>query len=152
MREWVDLNYPGTKIALTEWNWGAEKTLYGALALAQVLGVFGREGLDIACHWADLGAGSPGYAAFKLFGNYDGAGHGFLGTSFSAHASMPELLSCFAAQEAGHGPLLLMVVNASPDSDLTPALRLAGASRRPTAVRSWRLWPEDPAHIVRGPD
>ena len=152
MREWADLNYPGTKIALTEWNWGAEKTTNGALALAQTLGIFARAGLDIACHWGGLDAGSPGYAAFKLFGNYDGAGSGFLGTGFAAESSNRDLLTSYAAQTSADGALLLMVINASRDSDLTPALRLAHAPRRPQVARSWRLWPEDEAHVIRGPD
>ncbi len=154
MREWAALNYPGTKTALTEWNWGAEKTMNGALALAETLGIFGREGLDIACHWGGLDAGSPGYAAFKLFGNYDGAGSGFLGTgfAFAANSSNRDLLTSYAAQTRADGALLLMVINASRDSDLTPALRLAHAPRQPQVARSWRLWPEDTAHLTRGPD
>ena len=30
-------------LAIGEWNWGAEKTVNGALAIADVLGIFGRD-------------------------------------------------------------------------------------------------------------
>src|SRR5207248_4089884 len=40
LREWVDHGYPGTMLAIGEWNWGAEKTVNGALAIADVLGIF----------------------------------------------------------------------------------------------------------------
>ena len=45
MKAWVKANYPGTKLAVTEYNWGAPEHINGALAQADVLGIFGREGL-----------------------------------------------------------------------------------------------------------
>jgi hypothetical protein len=156
MREWVDLNYPGTKLGLTEWNWGAEHSMNGALALAQVLGIFGREGLDMAAHWGGLDAGTPAYLAFKLYGNYDSAGNSFLGTTFATHATQPDLLSCYGAQSKDGG-LALMVINTSADTDLTPDLRLDQVSRAlgggsPRRMRAWRLWPDEGMAITRGPD
>lgn len=157
MREWVDLNYPGTKIALTEWSWGAEGSVNGALALAEVLGVFGREGLDMACHWRELTRGTPAYTAFKLYGSYDGAGGSFTGTSFSAHSTNADLLTCFAAQTADKRALLLMVLNKSTDSDLSPELRLANVNgalggAMPGRARVWRYWPSETPGITPGPD
>ena len=40
--------YPGTPIGITEYNWGAEDHINGATAQADILGIFGREGLDMA--------------------------------------------------------------------------------------------------------
>ena len=45
MKSWVATNYPGTKIGITEYNWGAEPSINGATAQADILGIFGREGL-----------------------------------------------------------------------------------------------------------
>ncbi|HRJ42652.1 MAG TPA: glycoside hydrolase family 44 protein, partial [Caldilineaceae bacterium] len=39
MREWVDANYPGTKLAIGEYNWGGLESINGALAQADVLGI-----------------------------------------------------------------------------------------------------------------
>ena len=39
--------YPGTQIGITEYNWGAEGHINGATAQADILGIFGREGLDL---------------------------------------------------------------------------------------------------------
>lgn len=157
MREWVDLNYPGTKIALSEWNWGAEGSINGALALGEVLGIFGREGLDIACHWGALDAKSPAYAAFKLYGNYDGAGGAFTGTAFAAQSTNSDLLSCYAARTPDSRAFLLMVLNKSLDSDLAPALRLDGVpaalgGATPSRVRGWRVWPDGGAGVQSLPD
>ncbi len=77
MREWTDANYPGTGTAITEYNWGALDSINGALAQADVLGILGREGLDLATLWAPPAAGDPGAFAFRMYRNADGAGHGF---------------------------------------------------------------------------
>ncbi len=157
MRKLVQTHYPGTKLALSEWSWGAEGTVNGALALAEALGIFGREGLDIACHWAGLQPQWPAYSAFKLFGNYDGAGSAFGDTSFSAQSTNTTMLSCYAAQASESGALLLMILNTSVDSDLTPTLRLdnvgaAFGGAAPRRARVWRFWPGDAAGITPGPD
>src|SRR3981189_3470782 len=47
VRGWVDsYDWPGTPIAITEYNWGAEGHVNGATAQADIYGIFGREGLD----------------------------------------------------------------------------------------------------------
>ncbi|HLI77192.1 MAG TPA: glycoside hydrolase family 44 protein, partial [Acidobacteriaceae bacterium] len=51
MRRLVAANYPGTKTAITEYNWGGQESLNGAVAQADILGIFGREGLDMATLW-----------------------------------------------------------------------------------------------------
>ena len=57
-------NYPHTMTAITEYNLGALDHINGALAQADLLGVFGREGLDMAAIWAPPGAGTPGFYAY----------------------------------------------------------------------------------------
>lgn len=77
MRDWVNSNYPGTKLAISEYNWGAMQYMNGALAQADV-GIFGREGVDLATlwiHWNDpLTLTSPATFAFRMYRNYDGNG------------------------------------------------------------------------------
>ena len=45
--------YPGTKLAMTEYNFGAGDHISGGLAQADVLGIFGREGLYLGNYWGD---------------------------------------------------------------------------------------------------
>ena len=72
--EWVDKNYPGTKIAITEYNFGGLEAMNGALAQADALGIFGRERLDLATLWGPPKPDQPGAFAFRMFRNYDGKG------------------------------------------------------------------------------
>src|SRR5258707_14884096 len=80
MKGWVNAYYPGTKIGVTEYNWGAEGDMNGATTQADLWGIFGREGLDLANRWTTPATGSPTYLAMKLFRNYDGNGSGLGGT------------------------------------------------------------------------
>ena len=86
MRNWVAGNYPGTKIAISEYNWGAPEHRSGAVAQADILGIFGRESLDLGALWGPPNLNSPLMFAFKIFRNYDDAGGEFGDTSLAARA------------------------------------------------------------------
>ncbi len=77
MRAWVEKRYPGTKTAISEYNWGALDSMNGALAQADVLGIFGRERLGLATLWGPTKAGDPWAYAFRMYRNYDGHGGAF---------------------------------------------------------------------------
>jgi hypothetical protein len=111
LRGWVNQYYPGTQIGITEYNWGAEGHINGATTQADVLGIFGREGLDIAARWATPAASTPTYKAIKLYRNYDGRRSTFGETSVAATAPNPDTVSAFAAQRTADGALTVMVIN-----------------------------------------
>ncbi len=128
MKQWIQQYYPGTKLGITEWNFGAEKNINGALAVAEVLGIFGREGVDLACYWAYPPQNSPTYSVWQLFRNYDGQGSSFGSTSVQAVSSNYDLISCYASQDSATGNVLVMVLNKSQVADLTPSIQVANAS------------------------
>jgi hypothetical protein len=111
MKQWVADNYPGTKLAITEYNWGALDHINGALTQADVLGIFGREGLDLATLWGPPELGDPGTFAFRMYRNYDGSGGAFGETSVHASSADQGQLAIYAAQRSGDGALTLMIVN-----------------------------------------
>jgi uncharacterized protein (TIGR03437 family) len=98
MHQWVDQNYPGTRLAITEYMWFALGSITGAIAQADILGIFGRESLDYGMLWGPPAPTAPGAFAFVIFLNYDGNGSQFGSTSVSATSSDPDTLSIFAAQ------------------------------------------------------
>jgi hypothetical protein len=110
LHDWVNTYYPGTQTGLTEYSWGAEGHMNGATAEADILGILGREGLDLANRWVAPKGGTPVYNAFKLYRNYDGAGGAFGETSVAATTPDPDQVSAFAALRAD-GALTVMVVN-----------------------------------------
>jgi hypothetical protein len=112
LRRWVDQYYhPGTPIALTEYNWGGEKTMNGATTQADLLGIFGREGLYLATRWIAPAEGSPTYLAMKLFRNPDGRHQGFGEISVSASVPQPDDVSAFAAMRTSDKALTVIAIN-----------------------------------------
>jgi hypothetical protein len=114
MKAWRDTSYPGTKLGLTEYSWGADDHINGATTQADILGIFGREGLDLACRWVSPGKDSPTYKAFQLYRNADGAGLGFGDTSVQCTAPDPDDLAAFAATDSKtHATTVMLIAKAS---------------------------------------
>ena len=111
MKIWVATYYPGLKTAITEYNWGAEGHINGATTQADIWGIFGREGLDMATRWTWPDPSTPTYKAMKLYRNYDGSKSGFGDTSVSAAVPNPDNLSAFAATRSSDGALTVMVIS-----------------------------------------
>jgi hypothetical protein len=150
MRDWVARNYPGTKLAITEYNWGALDSMNGALAQADVLGIFGREGVDLATLWAPPSSSQPGAFAFRMYRNYDGQGGTFGDTSVRATSADQGQLAIYAAQRGGDSALTLMIINKSTGS-LTSQISLAGFTSSGTA-QVYRYSAADAQHIVEQPN
>ena len=111
LKNWVNTYYPGTPTAVTEYNWGAEGDINGATTQADIFGIFGREGLDMATRWTTPDATTPTYNAIKMYRNYDGQKSSFGDTSVLDSVPNPDNLSSFAAVRSSDGALTIMLVN-----------------------------------------
>jgi hypothetical protein len=138
LKAWVAANYPGTKVGITEYNWGAENHINGATTEADILGIFGREGLDLATYWTYPASTTFTYQAFKLYRNYDGQGAAFGDTSVSAAAPNPDSVSVFAAQRSSDHALTVMAVNKDLTLSPTVNFHLSNVSVQ-GAVQVWQL-------------
>ncbi len=138
MKNWVASYYPGTKTGITEYNWGAEAHINGATAQADILGIFGREGLDLATRWTTPTNISPTYKAMKLYRNYDGNKSTFGDISVAATVPNPDNLSAFAAIRTNDSALTITVINKTL-SGLTPlALNVTNFANSGIA-QAWQL-------------
>jgi Glycoside hydrolase family 44 len=138
LKSWVNTYYPGTLTGITEYNWGAENHINGATAQADVLGVFGREGLDMAARWATPASSTPTYKAMKLYRNYDGNRSTFGDTSVSAMTPNPDTVAAFAAQRSTDGALTVMVIAKSLSGSTPATITLANSVHGGTA-QAWQL-------------
>jgi hypothetical protein len=111
MKKWVADNYPGTKTAITEYNWGGPEHISGAVAQADILGIFGREGLDLGAVWGPPDLNSPLMFAFKMFRNYDDAGGEFGNTSLTAQSADQGKLAVYAARRYADHAITVVVIN-----------------------------------------
>jgi hypothetical protein len=108
VRGWIDQYCPGTRLAISEYNWGGDATASGAVAQAELLGIFAREGVDLAARWIAPAAGSKVEDAFRLFLDYDGAGGRVRGDSVAAVSNAVDQVGAYAFRDYGRRHLLLL--------------------------------------------
>lgn len=110
LKKQIANHYPGTKLAIGEWNFGADAHITGAIATADVLGIFGRDSVDLGCNFSANTDSIFRDGAYQVFGNYDSIGSRFGDTSVSAGAADPVLSSIYAAKDANNPRRMTMVV------------------------------------------
>jgi hypothetical protein len=114
LREKVAQHYPGTRLSFSEYNYGGGTHVSGAVAQADVLGIFGREDVFAATQWNVFGDQPFVHAAFQMFRNYDGQGGRFGDTSVRAVTSDPVGTSVYASVDAANpGRVVLVAINKS---------------------------------------
>lgn len=118
LQKWVANDYPGTKTGIDEYNFGGLESINGAVVQADILGIFGRQGLDMGAFWPSNGFSSeqPGNFSFAMYRNYDGNKSTFgdtylYATSTASGADAEGQLAVYAAQRSSDHALTLMVIN-----------------------------------------
>ncbi len=146
MRELVAKYYPGRAIGLTEYNWGAEQHINGATAQADILGILGREGIDLAARWRTPPAGSPVFKAIQMYRNYDGAGSTFGDTRVRlTNSADADDVAAFAAERSSDGALTVMIVAKDLEGAAPIELQLAGFAPGAKA----QVWQLTAANVIR---
>lgn len=106
----INTHYPGTKLAFTEYNFGGNNHISGALAQADVLGIFGRWGVFAAANWG-VSAGDRGeLAGFNAFINFDRRGARFGDMALRVKGESAAQNSVYAAIDRKNPHRLTMVV------------------------------------------
>jgi hypothetical protein len=147
MKTWVTKDYPGTKTAIDEYNFGGMEAINGALTEADILGIFGRQGLDLGTMWptTDPSEQIPGMMAFAIYRNYDGNKSTFGDTvlpSASTNSSNADAEGQLAVYGAIHtagaatGTVTVVVINKTYGA-LTSTLSLTGLSASATTAQAY---------------
>ena len=147
MREKIDKFYPGTRLAITEYYYGGGADISGALAQADVLGIFGRERVAAAALW-HMGRTDDRFihAAFAMYRNYDGQDGSFGQLALSARTQDVERTSVYASLDARQ-QVVLVVINKSLQA--TPAeIRLKNCPAVSQAA-VYQLTQEQPRPVSR---
>ncbi len=97
LRQAIDTYYPGTALAITEYDYGAKDAISGGLAQADVLGAFARYGVDVAALWGIGREDDYAASAFALYRNYDGRGGTYGTTAVWARTDDRENTSVYAS-------------------------------------------------------
>ena len=106
----IDKYYPGTKLGITEYNFGGED-LSGTIAQAEALGCYA----DAGVYFASLWGGNPFIlSGIKLYTNYDGNGSTFGDTLVFTETDDVSLASSYASvNEGDSGTVTAMLTNKS---------------------------------------
>ena len=138
LRDWIANHCPDTGIAITEYKWGPDAGPSGALAQAEALAIFGREGVRMATRWVAPEVGSLAEDAFRMFLDYDGAHARVVGDSVPATPSHADELGAYAVEQAGTALRIVLINRATAPRDIT--IQLSTAANGP-----WQLYRFDAA-------
>jgi len=118
MQKWVANDYPGTKTAIDEYNFGGLESINGALVQADILGIFGRQGLGMGAFWpsTNYSQQGPGNYAFAMYRNYDGNDSTFgdtylYATSAGSGGDGEGQLAVYGGQRSSDNVITVMVIN-----------------------------------------
>ena len=118
LQKWVANDYPGTKTGIDEYNFGGLESINGAVVQADILGIFGRQGLDMSAFWPTTNyiAQGPGNYSFAMYRNYDGNdstfGNTYLyATSTGSSGDGEGKLAVYGGQRTSDNAITVMVIN-----------------------------------------
>jgi hypothetical protein len=155
----IDANYPGTKLAVTEYNYGGGQHISGGIAQADVLGIFGRQGVFAAAKWPLTSNESFLGAGFQMFRNFDGKSGRFGDTSVRTKTDNAVDSSVYASLDSTNPNVLVLVAINKSNTATTAAMnfkhiapgasaavyQLTGAAATPVSVGTLSI--TDPANF-----
>lgn len=139
VKAWIAAECPGTKLAITEYQWGSDHGASSALAHAEVLAIFGREGVDLATRWVAPATGSLVERAFRLFLDYDGNGSRVEGSSVRATSADVDALGAYAVDLPNQRTMILLF-------NKDTAANTAQIGLNGTHTGAWQLYRFDAGH------
>ncbi len=146
LRALIQQYNPGMKIAFTEYYYGRGGDISGGIAQADILGIFGREGVFAASFWPQAGVwaqpyvgnGARAYAyvfgAFRNFVDYDERGSRFGDTALATTVSDPVNTSAYSSIDAA-GRVVMVLINKT-----TAVQRAALVLSHPSALTTGKAY------------
>ncbi len=136
-QQWIAQYYPGTKLSFSEYSIDSgNKLITDALAQADVLGIFGREGVALATMWNPPQPTDPIAFSFLLYRNVDNAGHGLGATSVQTASADQGTVSAYGALRSPHA-LSLVLINKTAGGLAVPVTVAGQAGSAVAAMYSY---------------
>ncbi len=118
----INTYYPGTDLAVTEYDYGADAHISGGIAQVEALGAFATTGTDYATKWGAFSDYT--LSAVSLYNE----GNDPFGDQLIASESPDLANSSVFGSVSGDGSLHLIVTNKNDDSTITADFQLADVS------------------------
>ncbi|MDE5991801.1 MAG: glycoside hydrolase family 44 protein, partial [Oscillospiraceae bacterium] len=120
----IDKYYPDTKLAFTEYNFGGGDHISGAIAQADMLGIFAEYGVYFATIWS-FDKNEYQLAAINMFTNYDGSGNGFGDTLVKSEYENENISVYYSGDSEDDGRVKIIVTNRSLHDEMLVEITLA---------------------------
>lgn len=126
----INTYYPGTKLSISEYDYGPGNIISTGIAHADVLGILGKYGVYNANLWFLDESISQNYAlaAFRIYTNYDGSNHSFGNTSVSATTSDIVNTSVYASIDGTDDRVLHIIAINKNSIPVTGTFKLTSGS------------------------
>lgn len=118
LKESINQFYPGTKLAFTEFSYGGENDITGAIAMADVLGIFGKYDVYLGTYWQLDSPSNYISAAYKMYRNYDGNNSCFGDYSLTSETSDFVNTSVYGSIDNSGNNIHLIVINKNLNESL----------------------------------
>jgi hypothetical protein len=116
----INAEFPGMKIAITEYENGGWNHIAGTIAQADNLGIFGAQGVFAANFWPPGGTYSYALAGFRAFRGFDGASANFGDISLQATSSSVKDVVVYASTDSNTpGRVVFVAINRSTSAKVT---------------------------------
>lgn len=136
----INKYYPGTKLGFTEFSFGGENDITGAIAVDDVLGIFGKYGIYFSNFWQL--SSNPNYvsAAYKMYRNYDG-NNSTIG-NYYLPSQTSDSINCSIYGSTNNGDEIhLIVINKNFDKDISGNFSVTSHKK----ILSGKVWKLDSA-------
>lgn len=117
----ISAEFPAMKgLAITEYEGGGWNNIAGTIAEADMLGVFGAQGLFAAAFWPPSGTYDYALAGFRAFRGFNGASANFGDISVDATSSDVSKVAVYTSEDSGTpGRVVIVAINRSTSSQVT---------------------------------
>ncbi|MBS1651442.1 MAG: T9SS type A sorting domain-containing protein [Bacteroidetes bacterium] len=138
--------YPGTKLAITEYDFTGRNIMEGAIAQADALGIFAK--CDV--YWATYFGIADSYigSGFRLFRNYDGANNKFGNLLMPSSTSNNALTSIYASVDNTNPNLMHVVLLNKGVTTTTANINFAGTTNYNSIISAYGLTEADASTAI----
>jgi len=107
---------PKMKFSISEYSFGGDDLASAALATAEALAIFGREGVDMATKWTSPPVGARTESSFKFYTNYDNVNGNLIDYAFSVNGNSTKIDSAtiYGIYSSSTNTLFVLLFNKDP--------------------------------------
>jgi hypothetical protein len=124
MQAAITSTYPGTKLAITEYDYGGDTDISGAIAESDFLGIMGRQHIFMANHWGTTDKFVR--AGIDIYRDFDGHGSTFGDVGLPVDGVPPDQAAVYAALDSKSANHLTIIAINRTKTALPATIKLRG--------------------------